>query len=188
MCSATLANTCEYIYFQASQTHPQEFHFWNMSEMIICCRDKNMIQIVKQEEKFCMLACHTLSPEKFMVPQDLQVESQDIPVLNTVPGTGGCALPESCWNLYKPLKCLFFKKKKKPHTQKSKSCSSYFSSYSVRFTHLRVPAFQKALTASGLGDLSLLLLVWLSVSGHPCHQQPDLSSFLAFLPPNSLPL
>lgn len=91
-----------------------------------------------------------------------------------------------CWNLYKPLKCFF--KKKKPHTQKSKSCSSYFSSYSVRFTHLRVPAFQKALTASGLGDLSLLLLVWLSVSGHPCHQQPDLSSFLAFLPPNSLPL
>lgn len=119
MCSATLANTCEYIYFQASQTHPQEFHFWNTSEMIICCRDKNMIQIVKQQEKFCMLACHTLSPEKFMVPQDLQVESQDIPVLNTVPGTGGCALSERCWNLYKPLKCLFLKKKKKHiHTKK----------------------------------------------------------------------
>lgn len=118
MCSATLANTCEYIYFQASQTHPQEFRFWNTSEMIIYCRDKNMIQTVKQQEKFCMLACHTLSPEKFMVPRDLQVESQDIPVLNTVPGTGGCTFPERCWNLYKPLKCLFLKKNPKTHTQK----------------------------------------------------------------------
>lgn len=141
MCSTTLANTCEYIYSQASQTHPQEPCFWNMSEMTICWHDKNMIQIVKQQEKFCMLACHTLSPEKFMVPQDLQVESQDIPVLNMVPGIGGCAFPERCWNLHKPLKCFFLKKTKPTHTQKSKSCSSYFSFYSVRFSYLRVAAF-----------------------------------------------
>lgn len=157
MCSTTLANTCEYIYFQASQTHPQELRFWNTSEMIVCWRAKNMTQIVKRQERFCMPACHTLSPEKFMVPQDLQVESQDIPVLNTVPGTGGCAFPERCWKLYKPLKMFLLKKTKNQthtHTQKSKSCSSYCFSYSVRFTYLRVPAFQKALTALGLGDLS----------------------------------
>lgn len=118
MCSTTLANTCEYIYFQPSQTHPQKLRFWNTSEMIICWHDKNMIQIVKQQEKFCMLACHTLAPEKFMVPQDLQVESQDIPVLNMVPGMGGCTFPERCWNLYKPLKCFFLKKNKKPHSYK----------------------------------------------------------------------
>lgn len=107
MCSTTLANTCEYIYFQPSQTHPQKLRFWNTSEMIICWHDKNMIQIVKQQEQFCMLACHTLAPEKFMVPQDLQVESQDIPVLNMVPGMGGCTFPERCWNLYKPLNAFF---------------------------------------------------------------------------------
>lgn len=118
MCSTTLANTCEYIYFQAPQTHPPELRFWNMSEMIICWRDKNMIQIVKQQEKFCMVVSAThYHQKKFMVPQDLQVESQDIPVLNVVPGTGGCAFPERCWNLYKPLKC-FFKKNSQTHTHK----------------------------------------------------------------------
>lgn len=49
--------------------------------MIICWHDKTIIQIVKQQESFACCPATHYHEKKFMVPQNLQVKSQDIPVL-----------------------------------------------------------------------------------------------------------
>jgi len=71
--------------------------------MIICWHDKNIIQLVKQQESFARCPATHYHEKDLRYLKTLGWEPGYPGAVRTVPGTRSCPFPERCWNLSKPL-------------------------------------------------------------------------------------